>query len=100
MAVAKNVKPTTKNSPKVVVGKNPDNKPAEAYAKPHTMDGKALTKANSGLEYKSGAKVMDEMNPSIAGISKGNYKATKTDGVKIRGTGAATKGVMSRGPMA
>ena len=100
MAVAKNIKPTTKNSPKVVVGKNPDNKPAEAYAKPHTMDGKALTKANSGLEYKSGAKVMDEMNPSIAGISKGNYKATKTDGVKIRGTGAATKGLLARGPMA
>lgn len=25
---------------------------------------------------------------------------TKTDGVKIRGTGAATKGVMARGPMA
>jgi len=24
----------------------------------------------------------------------------KTDGIKIRGTGAATKGVMSRGPMA
>jgi hypothetical protein len=23
----------------------------------------------------------------------------KTDGIKIRGTGAATKGVMSRGPM-
>ena len=24
----------------------------------------------------------------------------KTDGIKIRGTGAATKGVMARGPMA
>ena len=31
------VKPTTKNSPKVVTGKNPNNKPAEAYAllEPH-----------------------------------------------------------------
>jgi hypothetical protein len=25
---------------------------------------------------------------------------TKTTGIKIRGTGAATKGVMARGPMA
>ena len=31
---------------------------------------------------------------------KGNYKETKTTGIKIRGTGAATKGVMARGPMA
>ena len=28
------------------------------------------------------------------------YPATKTTGIKIRGTGAATKGVMARGPMA
>jgi hypothetical protein len=26
--------------------------------------------------------------------------AVKTSGIKIRGTGAATKGVMARGPMA
>jgi hypothetical protein len=31
--------------------------------------------------------------------SKGNYKEPKTTGIKMRGTGAATKGVMSRGPM-
>lgn len=32
----------------------------------------------------------------------GGYPATgvKTTGIKIRGTGAATKGVMARGPMA
>jgi hypothetical protein len=42
---------------------------------------------------------MTEMNPSVGGISKGNYPATKTSGIKIRGTGAATKGVMARGPM-
>ena len=28
------------------------------------------------------------------------YPGTKTSGIKIRGTGAATKGVMARGPMA
>lgn len=51
------------------------------------------------LPEKSGAACIDEMNPSIAGLSKGNYKAEKTTGIKIRGTGAATKGVMARGPM-
>jgi len=96
MAVAKNIKPTTKNSPKVVVGKNPNNKPAEAYDK----RGASSSDAMADMSYKAGAKVMDEMNPSIAGISKGNYKATKTDGIKIRGTGAATKGLYARGPLA
>jgi hypothetical protein len=33
------------------------------------------------------------------GVSIGNNDEVKTSGIKIRGTGAATKGVMSRGPM-
>lgn len=74
-----------------------ENKPAQVYAKPHTMSGKTV---KADLKYTPGAKVMTEMNPSVAGISKGNYKAEKTDGIKIRGTGAATKGVKARGPMA
>jgi hypothetical protein len=69
---------------------------AATYAEPHTMDGK---KIKGDLPYEAGAKVMTEMNPSVAGISKGNYKETKTSGIKMRGTGAATKGTMSRGPM-
>jgi hypothetical protein len=69
---------------------------AAVYAEPHTMDGK---KVKADLPYTAGAKVMTEMNPSVAGISKGNYKEPKTTGIKIRGTGAATKGVMARGPM-
>jgi hypothetical protein len=69
---------------------------AATYAEPHTMDGK---KVKSDLPYKTGAAVINEMNPSVAGLSKGNYKETKTTGIKIRGTGAATKGVMARGPM-
>ena len=32
--------------------------------------------------------------------SKGPTEKPKTSGIKIRGTGAATKGVMARGPMA
>jgi hypothetical protein len=43
---------------------------------------------------------MDDMNISVAGLSKGNYKEVKTDGIKMRGAGAATKGTMCRGPMA
>jgi len=71
--------------------------PASVYAKPHNMSGK---KVSGDLPYEAGAKVMEELNPSAGGISKGNYKPVKTDGIKIRGTGAATKGVMARGPMA
>ena len=70
---------------------------ASVYAKPHDMSGKE-TSAN--LPVETGAKRMTEMNPSVGGISKGNYAPTKTSGIKIRGTGAATKGVMARGPMA
>jgi hypothetical protein len=70
---------------------------AATYAEPHTMGAK---KVKGDLLYKAGAKVIEEMNPSVAGISKGNYKEAKTSGIKIRGTGAATKGVMARGPMA
>jgi len=41
-----------------------------------------------------------DMNQSIANSHSNDYKGTKTSGIKIRGTGAATKGVMARGPMA
>jgi hypothetical protein len=40
------------------------------------------------------------MDTSVANMHANEYKGTKTDGIKIRGTGAATKGVMARGPMA
>ena len=41
-----------------------------------------------------------DMNQSIANSRSTDYKPTKTSGIKIRGTGAATKGLMARGPMA
>ena len=69
---------------------------AGVYAKPHTMSGKNV---ETKVPVKTGAAAMNEMNISAGGVSKGNYKAEKTDGIKIRGTGAATKGVMARGPM-
>lgn len=69
---------------------------ASVYAPPHTMSGNSVS---NKVPTKTGAQVMNEMNMSVGGISKGNYPEAKTTGIKMRGTGAATKGVMSRGPM-
>jgi hypothetical protein len=69
---------------------------ASVYAEPHTMTGK---KVKPAVPEKSGSAYMDEMNMGSGVVSKGNYPAEKTSGIKIRGTGAATKGVMARGPM-
>ena len=97
--MAKLVPPTKKDSPAVKVGKNPDNKPASVYAPPHEMSGKKVTIQEESA-YETGAQFLDKSNPSISGISKKNGNPTKTDGIKMRGTGAAIKGLMSRGPMA
>lgn len=72
---------------------------ADVYAEPHTMTGKEVSVQNA-IKNKSGAECMSEMNISVGGISKGNYQPTKTDGITMRGHGAATKGIKSRGPMA
>ena len=69
---------------------------AAVYAEPHTMTGKKVSPA---IPQKTGKAYMDEMNIGSGSVSKGNYPAEKTSGIKIRGTGAATKGVMARGPM-
>lgn len=71
---------------------------ASVYAEPHTMEG-TPTNVNTYQKTITGAKGINEMNISVGGLSKGNTKPTKTDGIKIRGTGAATKGTMARGPM-
>ena len=42
----------------------------------------------------------DEICMVVGHIGMGKPPAIKTSGVKIRGTGAATKGTMARGPMA
>lgn len=70
---------------------------ASVYAEPHTMTGK---KVSGSTKVEEGKEVINQMNPSAGNVSKGNYKPVKTSGIKIRGTGAATKGVMARGPMA
>ena len=45
-------------------------------------------------------KYLRESNVSVANTRSGDYKPAKTSGIKIRGTGCATKGTMARGPMA
>jgi hypothetical protein len=73
---------------------------ASVYAKPHTMSGKAV-RAESNPGKEPNLSKADTLDMSVGAISKsaGNEQ-TKTSGIKIRGTGAATKGVMARGPMA
>jgi len=72
---------------------------AKVYAKPHTMSGKevkASTNPGSGPDHSDANTV----NMSVGNISRRAQPATKTSGIKMRGAGAATKGFMSRGPMA
>ena len=75
-----------------------NNKPASAYAKPHTMSGKTVSiSTNPGKP--SDISSLSTMKMSVGMINNGD-STVKTDGIKIRGTGAATKGTMARGPMA
>jgi hypothetical protein len=92
--MATQVKPTTKNSPPVKVGANRDNKPADSYAGRYK-------EAMPALAARPNKSKLDQYDVSIGAISKSaGDEPDKTDGIKIRGTGAATKGVMARGPMA
>lgn len=73
---------------------------ASVYAKPHTMAGKAVKiAANPGKE--PNRSKLDTADVSVGAYSKSaGDEQIKTDGIKVRGTGAATKGLMARGPMA
>ena len=55
--------------------------------------------AKAEVKNQTGGQYMNEMNIGTGIVTKGNYKEPKTTGIKIRGTGAATKGTMARGPM-
>ena len=70
------------------------------YAPPHTMTGKEVkSSANPGSGPNRSSANSVEM--SVGTIRRNPEGApTKTSGIKMRGTGCATKGTMSRGPMA
>lgn len=88
---------------KKVMGKEVGS--ASVYAQPHDMSGKRMTQApvefgtNPGFPpNRSKAETVDM---TVGNISKSaGDEPIKTTGIKIRGTGAATKGLMARGPMA
>ena len=71
---------------------------ASAYAKPHGVNAKAKKMQDPN------SLSADQMKPGTVAprTSAGNPARddVKTSGIKIRGTGAATKGLMARGPMA
>jgi hypothetical protein len=91
---------------KKVMGKEVGD--ASVYAEPHTMKGTALSAKDAMLSVSrkpdpNTLKATD-MKPGgqpVPRVSAGDPGAddVKTSGIKMRGTGAATKGVMSRGPM-
>ena len=74
-----------------------NNKPAAAYAKPHTMSGKSVNIKDVGIPL----KMPDTKGwVPMEGVSIGQNQLKSDAGIKMRGTGAATKGLKSRGPMA
>lgn len=80
---------------------------AKVYAQPHDMSGKkvsvmSVNKADAAPEYAFTKTVKSAglTDPVPNGVSYAVSGEPKTSGIKMRGTGAATKGVMSRGPMA
>jgi len=74
---------------------------ASVYAKPHTMDGKPLKATKKTDPNTLSAKQISPRTTAMR-VSGGDPAAddVKTTGIKIRGTGAATKGLLARGPMA
>ena len=109
MATAKTVKPTPAG--KYPLGNARDNKSADEYVgfKYPTGGGNDIgvykqpqtntTSAKEDVIQKPG-NGMDELNISVAGAAKRNYtKENKNGEITMRGYGAATKGIKSRGPM-
>ena len=78
---------------------------ASVYAEPHTMSGKKVTKAPGEFGTNPGfppnRSKLNTYDATLGNISKSaGDEPIKTTGIKVRGTGAATKGLMARGPMA
>jgi len=59
---------------------------------------KKTQSAQAGMQ--SPAATARKQQVTVGNMRSSDYAPTKTSGIKIRGTGAAKKGVMARGPMA
>jgi hypothetical protein len=75
---------------------------ANVYAKPHNMAGKPISGQTPKVPYamEKTVKTASLTDPVPNGVSYSVSGEPKTSGIKMRGAGAATKGTMSRGPMA
>ena len=81
---------------------------AKVYAEPHTMKGKSMNAKDAMMAVSrppdpntlAANKIKPAQPSSRVSAGDPNADDVKTTGMKMRGTGAATKGVMSRGPMA
>jgi hypothetical protein len=56
--------------------------------------------ANVVVGEEPAKETMRKANVAVANTRSQDYPPMKTSGIKIRGTGCATKGVMARGPLA
>ena len=72
---------------------------ASTYAEPHTMQGKK-TKVEANPGSGPDHSKVDTVRMSVGAYTNKENNAVKTSGIKMRGAGCATKGTMSRGPMA
>jgi hypothetical protein len=99
--MATKVKATKKNSSPMVTGRA-KAKAAESTEKKGT--GVAAERKATGYATDPNTMKADELTPGgmpAMTVSIGNKtRMAKTDGIEMRGAGAATKGRMSRGPMA
>ena len=96
------VKPTTKDSSPMRTGHAKNNGPAEQYEKNGTGVAAERKATGHGAKDPNTMKA-NELVPGgpVMTVSIGNKdRGPKTDGIEMRGAGAATKGRMSRGPMA
>ena len=72
---------------------------ASVYAQPHTMSGKEITTAKDAVTKRGNG--VDSINMSVGGYTKNTEpKENKYGEQTMRGYGAATKGIKTRGPMA
>lgn len=76
-----------------------NNKPASAYAKPHTMSGKSVTVSENPGVGPDLSKV-ENVRMVVGNIASRPAPEAKTSGIVVRGGKAQTKGKMARGPMA
>ena len=92
--MAKNDSAPIKKAGSYPLGHAKENKPASAYENRYK-------EAIPALDARANRSKLSTVDAGVGNISKSAGETpVKTSGIKIRGTGAATKGVMARGPMA